>query len=137
MRDKWEFPYPADKLATAAQAKSSHHLDRLAWWQMQKAETVAKIKLEGLEIDDSLVEKQRFSNSYGRDTTVNIKTELLRDLNECIDKIREHRGKAEEYGAWVQVLKSQGQASLPLNKDDWMFFFSAPVVDGRKETDDG
>lgn len=120
-RDNWLFPYTADKLLAAATAKREHHDARLLWWEDKKASVIEAVKAEGIEIDESLADIT--SNSYGRGATVQVRNDLVRDLQECVSKIREHRGKASDYSAWVQVLSSQGQATLALHHDDWLFFF--------------
>lgn len=120
-RSKWEFPYAADKLLDAARAKHQHHTVRLKWWEDKKAETMEKVKAEGLEFDESLADK--LSSAYNRQTTVQIREDLLRDLQECVGKIREHRDKTNDYDAWMQVLASQGSAAFVLHQEDWLFFF--------------
>lgn len=120
-RATWEFPYTADKLATAADVKRTHHTDRLKWWEDKKVEVLKTIKAEGIEIDESLAEG--YSNSGNRGATVQVRTDLLNDVNECNTKIREHRAKVAGYDAWVQVLRSQGQSSFNLIQEDWLYFF--------------
>ena len=119
-RDEWKFSYQADKLLAASEAKKSFHEDRHSWWTKKKEEVMASIKAEGLEIDESVA--MGYSNS-GRNTSVTIRNDLLKDLNECVGKISEHDSKLKDYSAWIQVLNSQGQASFDLNQDDWLFFF--------------
>lgn len=119
-RSNWKFPYAANILLDAATEKNSFHSDRLSWWQKKKDEVLTQIKAEGLEIDESVA--LGYSNS-GRNTSVSVRTDLLRDLNECVGKITEHTGKVKEYDSWMQVLKSQGQAAFDLFQDDWLFFF--------------
>lgn len=121
-RDEWEFPYSANKLLEAATVKHTHHAARLKWWEDKKNEVVEKVKAEGIEIDESLADAN-LSNSYNRGQSVQIRTDLVRDLQECVGKIREHRSKVGDYDAWMQVLASQGQASFPLQQEDWLFFF--------------
>lgn len=123
-RTKWEFPYHANDLAAAAINKSKHHKERQEWWETKKAEIVEKIKAEGLEIDESLAGEE-FSKlgNYGRSTTVQIRDDLLRDLQECVGKVKEHRTKIEGYDAWTQVLSSQGSTVFNLNQEDWLYFF--------------
>ena len=120
-RTSWEFPYTADKLLDAAKAKYDHHSVRLKWWEDKKAQVIETVKAEGIEIDESLADI--ISNSYHRGPSVQIRTDLVRDVQECVSKIQEHRAKIEDYDAWMQVLSSQGQASFNLNHDDWLFFF--------------
>lgn len=124
-RTEWNFPYTADVLLEAAKRKIAHHKSRLAFWERKKGETMGKIKESGIEIDESLAEDDfKLSNSYRRGPTVQINNELLRDLEECVTKIKEHKSKTEGYLAWAEVLGSQGKASFPLNQDDWLYFFS-------------
>lgn len=120
-RQTWNFHYTASQLHKAADAKHKHHQSRSAWWSDKKAETITKIRAEGLEVEESIA--NLVSNSYHRGATVNVRADLMRDLQECVDKIREHSGKGADYAGWMQVLGSQGELQLPLDHDDWMFFF--------------
>lgn len=125
-RQEWEFHYASDKLLEAATTKNKHHKDRSAWWKEKKAEVTAKIKAEGLEFDDSLAADNfgKFANSsYNRQTTVQVRNDLLNDLNECNQKVKEHHDKAIGYESWMQVLASQGSKAFALHQDDWLFFF--------------
>lgn len=127
-KHEWTFPVTADKLAEAAKSKHDHHIAREEWWSKKKAEVMAKIREEGLEVDESLVAEDygaKFSTAnYGRGPQVSVRNDLLRDLTECVTKIREHYNKAREYSGWHEVLSSQGQRALDLHHDDWLFFFS-------------
>lgn len=120
-RDSWQFTYRATVLCEAAKTKNAHHAERLQWWENKKTEIVERIKAEGIEIDESLANLT--SNSYQRGPTVQVRTDLMADLQECVGKTREHRGKAEEYDAWVQVLSAAGESGFALHNDDWLFFF--------------
>lgn len=120
-RTAWEFPYTADKLLEAATLKNAFHTERLTWWEEKKKEVMEKIKSEGLEIDESVA--VRYSNS-GRRTSVQVRDDLLRDLNECTQKTEEHKNKVKDYSGWIEVLASQGQSAFPLHQEDWLFFFS-------------
>lgn len=125
MRDKWEFPSTAAKLAEAADIKVQHHKKREDWWLTKKAETMANIKEQGLEVDESLLEDESAKHSsYGRRPTIEVRADLIRDLSETLTKIREHHGKALEYAGWHEVFASQGERALSLHHDDWLYFFS-------------
>src|SRR6266852_1780280 len=115
-RNSWKFTYAADKLLDAANKKRDWHESRLNWWTEAKEKVMKEIKEEGLEIDESVA--MGYSNS-GRNASVNVRTDLMRDLNECVAKIAEHKAKRQDYDAWIQVLSSQGQSSLELHQDDW------------------
>lgn len=122
-RTAWKFVYPADKLLSAAKAKYDFHTGRLEWWENKKTDTLKTIKAEGLEIDESVAAMGYASNS-GRQTSVNIRNDLMRDLQECLGKVTEHTAKRRDYAAWSEVLASQGQTAFDLHQEDWLFFFS-------------
>lgn len=122
-RDKWTFPYTADKLLEAATGKKAFHEGRLQWWTDKRKEVEDKIRSEGIEIDETLADQAgKFSNSY-RGPQVQIRNDLVTDLDECVTKQKEHRSHIQHYDAWMQVLASQGQSTFNLNQDDWLFFF--------------
>ena len=120
-RHQWTFSYPADTLLKAATTKHEFHDQRLGWWTTKKSEVLDKIRAEGLEIDESVA--VGYSNKSGRETSVNVRIDLLRDMNECAQKIVEHTAKVKDYDAWIQVLTSQGQTYFSLHQEDWLFFF--------------
>lgn len=124
-RDEWKFTYTADKLLEAASAKIAFHSGRFDWWSAKQKEVEDKIRSEGIEIDESVAASvsNYASNSYARGPQVNIRNDLVRDLQECVGKVAEHRGKIRDYDAWSQVLASQGSTSFDLHQDDWLFFF--------------
>jgi len=121
-RDHWKFQYGANVLHQAAQAKRQHHTERQLWWEAKKKDIFEQIKAEGLEVDESLAE--HISNSYNRNAEVRVRADLLSDLRECQDKIREHREKVSDYYGWCEVLADQGQSACECSHEDWLFFFS-------------
>jgi hypothetical protein len=132
-REKWNFSYRVDAILAGAIKKVAHHKARLRWWEEQKQEIMAKIRAEGIEIDESLAAASGgraafVSNTYGRNPTVQIRNDFVQDLAECVGKIREHRSLADDYAAWVQVLGAQKSDMMhELQHDDWMFFFGVPT----------
>ena len=136
-RATWEFPYAADELLKAATDKRKTHADKLKWWSEQKTKVVAEIKAGGIEFDDSLAAgTPKFSTSnYNRDTSVTVRADLLRDLNECNSKIRQHHLLFKDYDGWVDLLKTQGSRSVPLSQMDWLYFYgkSSDVLDEEEE----
>lgn len=119
-RHQWNFEYDAKVLLDASRKKLNFHQERLDWWENKKKEVMGKIKEEGLEIDESVA--IGYTNS-ARNTTVNIRNDLLVDLNECTSKITEHKAKVKDYDAWCQVLESQNFQTFQLHQEDWLFFF--------------
>lgn len=122
-RKAWNFPYAADKLLDAARAKVAFHKDRLKWWEGKKQEVLALIRAEGIEIDESVAAGEGYGKSYTRQETVMIRNDLREDLEEVQAKVKEHRGKIADYGAWAEVLASQGGSKFDLHQEDWLFFF--------------
>lgn len=141
-RNVWDFPYPADKLVEAAKAKRDLAQSRIDFWSKKKDETMAAIRERGLTVDESLaIDEKSFGASVAlnnftqyRGPTVSIDDKLLRDLNECVTKLGEHRRKKLDYNGWIEVLGSQGQATFNLNHDDWLFFFSMPKTEAAEDT---
>ena len=119
-RNLWKFNYTSDILLKAATEKLNWHKERHDWWSSKKEEIMTIIKASGLEIDESVA--MGYSNS-GRQTSVNIRTDLLKDLNECVSKIDEHKRKIADYDSWVQVFENRGNFAYDLDQDDWLFFF--------------
>ena len=123
MRSEWNFPYKADVLAMAGETKALYHLERRAWWAEKREETLTTIKASGIEIEESVAGSGYNTTGYARGAQVNVKPELTRDLQECLQKVKTHHELAENYLGWVEVLKSQGEKEFQLDHDDWMFFF--------------
>lgn len=125
-RTSWDFTYTADKLFVAASAKKEWHESRLNWWMSKRDEIKEKIKSEGIEVDESVAsgtDAYLSNKSSHRGASVSIRNDLVVDFHECASKVTEHQNRIKDYDAWVQVLESQGQASLELQQDDWLFFF--------------
>ena len=132
MKNLWTFPYTADKLLEAAAAKHNHYSERLEWWKNKREEIIAQIRAEGIEVDESVLAGQRIGSasndvnplSYNRQPTVQIRNDLVKDLTECVEKVKSHQQYVQEYDAWMQILASQGQSSLSVDHNDWLFFFA-------------
>lgn len=125
LRDDWEFEYRTADLAAAADKKRQHAEERLAWWTKKKEEVFAKIRSEGLDIDESLAEQySSFSNKGAFGPRVVVRDDFQRDLNECAQKITEWGTKLRDYEGWHQVLSAQQPYStLKLDHADWLHFF--------------
>ncbi len=122
-RDEWKFSYTADRLLEAAMGKKEFHLGRLDWWSKKQKEVEGTIRSEGIEIDESVASAITNYSTAHRGAQVNIRGDLVRDLQECVVKVSEHREHIKNYDAWAQVLSSQGSSSFDLHQDDWLFFF--------------
>lgn len=127
-RTEWEFNYTVARVLEAAKAQLAYYESRLAWWTDKRNETKIKIQAEGIEIDESVTAgdggKYSTSNNF-RGESVTIRNDLVKDLNECVNKVAEHRGRIQIMSGWVEVLGAQpAHGTLILHHDDWLFFFS-------------
>jgi hypothetical protein len=124
-RKDWQFEYAAAQLAEAAQAKMAHHTERLKFWKTKREETLAKIRSEGLEIDEKIV--VGYQNPKARDwdraNRISVRDDLRQRLDEVLDKLKFHTEKLGEYNGWRQMLVANPQARLGLDIEDWLFFF--------------
>jgi len=124
-REEWTFEYTASKLADAAQAKVDWHRERLAWWKDKKDEVMGTIRKEGLEVDEkiSLGFSSPKSRDWERGAQVMVRNDLQKDLDECMEKLKAHTLKLNEYSGWQQVLSANPESRQSLDINDWLFFF--------------
>lgn len=130
LRDDWEFEYTTEQLADAAEAQRAFRAARVMAWEEKKAEVIQRIKESGIDVSDSIANamgnmpagKYVGTQSY-RGAHITINVEMQEDLNECVEKIREHTNLRNQYAAWVQILQGNPGKTLKLHHDDWMFFF--------------
>src|SRR6185295_3981380 len=134
-RDEWTVQYRGLALAGAALDKKTHHQGRLEWWKNKKAEVIEKIRSEGIEVSESIVDelgKAGYANATVasmnvtrgyRDPVVQIDAALQAHLREAVAKVHEHEGKARAYDCWEQMMTAQPAAAstFDLTHDDWMF----------------
>jgi|HubBroStandDraft_4_1064222.scaffolds.fasta_scaffold99963_2 hypothetical protein len=128
-RNEWKFMRKAQDILSGADSKLAHHKSRLEFWVSMKAETLTKIKEDGLEISDSLAAGvwgagvQQLSNAANRGAQVLVRAEYQNDLNECHAKINEHQHKIQSYSSWVQFLSGPTPVEVEMDIDDHLFFF--------------
>ena len=122
LRNEWKFNRTAVELAEAAKAKNAHHLERMAWWEDQKAKTMAEVKESGIEVSESLATQYSNTSAMGG-PQVMVRNDLQKKPSECHTKIQEHDKKAREYDGWAQVMTAAVPATYDLNNDDWLYFF--------------
>ena len=124
-RNEWKFDYTAARLAEATDARIAHHDERLAFWRTRREETLAKIRSEGLEIDEKIVLGYQTpkSRDWERANRVSVRDDLRQNLDEVLDKLKFHTDQLRQYGGWRQLLLANPEARLVLDIDDWLFFF--------------
>lgn len=128
MRDEWSVGYTGQQLCDAATKKEAHHEERRKWWMDKKAEVITKIRAEGINVTESIVDelgKLGYANStqaYGG-PVVQVDAGMAAQVQEATKKVHEHQDKAYKYGAWIQMLSAHPSATFSLDHDDWMFFF--------------
>jgi len=128
LRNEWKFRYTASQLANAAKEKRDHHQSRLEWWNNKQKEVVAQIKENGLEVSEASTLASEYSIAassahwFGNAQLV-VNTDYQKKLNECHQKIQSHKNKAAEFDGWLQMLESNPDAIVPLDSEDFLFFF--------------
>jgi len=55
LRDEWVFTYKIETIAEATTSKLQFHQERFKWWKDKKEQVMAKIREDGLEIDETIV----------------------------------------------------------------------------------
>lgn len=127
-RDKWIFKYTVGELLVATTTKVTWHEGRWDFWKKKRDEKIAEVKASGIEIDESVLfenPKMSASNSSNyRQPSVQIRTDLVNDINECNNKVTEHNGKLKGYQAWQALLDASKRTDVyELNQDDWLYFY--------------
>lgn len=123
-RSEWKFEYRASDVCGAAGEKLKYHLSRLDFWTKKKEECLEKVKSESIQIDESVATNAAnvYNNSY-RQESVSIRNDYVKDLQETVQKVSEHKVHVKHYDSWVQILKDFLNKELELTYDDWVFFF--------------
>lgn len=133
MRNSWKFSYSVFEVLAGARAQLEYHNTRLVFWNKKREDILAKIKDDGIKIDESVIEKLAASGStysnFGLNNgpQVSVKQEYLEELNECNSKITQRRASVDQYTGWVKILETEGDSHrvLELEHDDWNFFFKS------------
>jgi hypothetical protein len=122
LRKDWKFEYQGNQLLDAAIKKRDEHIKKREWWIGKKKEVVDKVPQLGITVHDSVA--SGYSHTKGAfGPQISIDPALQQDLAECHQKVMEHDKYVREYDGWIQVLKANVSARLPLNHDDYLFFF--------------
>ena len=126
LRDSWKFAYTTNELAEAAKQKLDYHTERLNFWEDRKTEVMKTIKEEGIDVRESQLSQtnvRRKSWDYRDDTQVTVRYDLNKDLQECSEKLSYHQDCIDDYDSWRQVLAAQGDTTVEVDHQDWLFFF--------------
>jgi hypothetical protein len=124
-RNEWKFEYTAARLAEAARTKMAYHEARLAFWRAKREEVLATIRAEGLAIDEKIVvghvsPKARDWEGANR---ITVRDDLRQHLDECLHKLKAHTEFLVQYDGWSQVLDANPDQRVPLDVEDWLFFY--------------
>lgn len=125
LRDEWVFNYKIETIAEATTNKLQFHQDRLKWWKEKKEQVMAKIREDGLEIDENIVMEYLSpkSRDWERGAQVTVRDDLKKDLDECLKKLAHHTAFIDDFNGWNQLLVGNPNATLGLDHSDWLFFF--------------
>jgi hypothetical protein len=124
-RDDWKFHYTGKQLLEAAKAKVSHHQGKYKWWLATKDSLLNTIRSEGLEVSEAqaLQHPGHKARDWNQGARVMVRNDLQTQLDECLRKLAFHTGELDSFQGWVQVFEANPESSLPLDHEDWMFFF--------------
>lgn len=124
-RTDWKFDYTAARLAAAADERAAHHQTRIAFWRAKRDEVLAKIRAEGLEIDEKIVAAYPSpkARDWERANRVTIRDDLRHHLDETLDKLRYHTDLATQFDGWSKMLHANPEQRVGLDIEDWLFFF--------------
>lgn len=124
-RKDWKFEYTAARLAEAAEVKIKHHQTRFEFWRGKREEVLARIRAEGLEIDEKIVmgDQSPKARDWERANRVSIRDDLRQHLDECLDKLRAHTEWLAQYDGWNQLLNANPEQRVALDIEDWLFFY--------------
>lgn len=120
MRNEWQVERKSEDVQSAAKAKLDYHSERLEFWNNKQSEVMDKIKEDGLSVSETL---SNMASNVRRGPQVMVRTDYQRDLDECQDKINEHKKSVSDYGSWVKFLEPPRPSVLYLDINDYLFFF--------------
>lgn len=124
-RKDWTFDYTAARIAEAAQARIALHEERLGYWRGQREDVLAKLRSDGLEIDEKIVLAYPTpkAQDWARANRITVRDDLRQQLDECHEKLRHHTELLRDYEGWLAMLSANPEARLPLDVQDWQHFF--------------
>lgn len=132
-KEQWKFEYTAARVAEAAGAKIDFHQGHLDFWKKKREEIVARIRAEGIEVDEKIVlaHSNPKARDWDRGGEIMIRNDLRKDLAECFRKLAYHMELRDSFDGWRQVLNANPELRLPLDIEDWLYFFGRDT--GRDE----
>ena len=124
-REDWKFTYTGKQLLDAANAKLAHHQKKYGWWLARKDELLAKIRSEGLEVSEAQAVQHsgHKARDWNQGARVMVRNDLQTQLDECLRKLAFHTEELDSFQGWQQVFEANPDSSLPLDHEDWLFFF--------------
>ena len=112
-------------LAEAARERLKFHTERLEHWRSRKDEVLARIRSEGIEVEEKAVLGFRSpkERDWQQGAKVMVRNDLRLELDECLEKLAHHTGKCSDYAGWAQALSANMAACFALDIEDWLYFF--------------
>lgn len=123
LRNDWKFSYTTEQLLEAAKAKLDYRLSRVSFWQSRLDEAMETLKTSGIEVTESVAAAHGSTYNSRRGTTIQIDPKIEAQVDECQEKLKEHRTEAAAYRGWVEVFTGNPGLSLDLKYGDWLYFF--------------
>ena len=124
-RNEWNFHYSGKQLLKAAKAKVTHHSSRYTWWLTRKDDLLKTIRSEGLEVSEAeaLQHSGHKARDWNQGARVMVRNDLQTQLDECLRKLGFHAEQLDSFQGWTQVFDANPESNLPLDHNDWLFFF--------------
>lgn len=116
LRDSWEFEFSVGDVLKAAETKRIYHTERVEHWTEEREKAEADLRAAGVEI-------REHEATGGTQFTAVLDVEKTAWLNQCNRKLETHQLRAQQFDAWIYVLRSRPLFdSLKLQHDDVRFF---------------
>lgn len=135
----WTIDYTLDEIISQVEkliARHEREIERLA---KEQGEVLENIKASGIEVTGNVID-QMLSNTHSRMGVrlVNINDEMSKKFNELTHQLDSNKGERRELKDWLRFFvrkhdriaaglgytdKSAADFTIPLNKNDYEYFF--------------
>jgi hypothetical protein len=118
-REKHEFQFPADAIATAAEQEAAYHRNREIYWRKEYTESVKLVR------KTASVEVREYDITGGKraDVTVHYGDPAVYNrMGEAFEKADSHRRDAERYETETRIYGTQDGRMYELSADDVHYF---------------
>lgn len=123
LRNDWKFSYSTATLLEAAKNKVAYRTGRAEFWQTRLEEAMTELRSSGIEVTQSVAASYGSHSNSRRGTAVKLDEAITDKIEECQEKLKEHKTEAAAYAGWVEVFAGNPDTTLELKYGDWLYFF--------------